>query len=539
MDEPSFYGFPTYGEAGPKAAQDVGGQAVDPDTRTFDRDEAAFERLRDFLVEHLPDAVGPPILTRTCLYTLTPDRDFVVDRLPDAPGVVVGLGAAHGFKYASVLGRILVELALDGSTPVGRGARRTSASTGRSCWRPTRRRPGWSEPPPGRPDADARTRRARMTGPFLAALSRGMPTFRALGRRLGGQARGWMSATRHVGRLRRRTRMRIARAPSAGPARRRRRPDRRAAHARRGPGRRAGGQDAAGRDDPGVRLDQPEPGRTWCRRTRRSSSTTTCWSASGPDLEYAPTGLATEWTQDGNTWTFKIREGVQWSDGTPFTARDVAFTYQYLLDSMDPAYTGPWAPDGNDVPGEGETEGDGAADNPLSLFGDFLLSTIELQSRRGRRRHDGHDDDRLPDLAHPRLVHPDPARAHLEGRHLRLRGDRLPDRPAGRRHRPLPDRRVAPRRVRALREEPELLGQAALPRRGHLPVLRQRGRDGPGPQGRHRRLHPGRHPRAVREPRRRPEHRRRERQRRGLDPARVQHLRQADRGRGRLDHGRP
>ena len=41
----------------------------------------------------------------------------MVDRLPDAPGVVVGLGAAHGFKYASVLGRILVELALDGSSP--------------------------------------------------------------------------------------------------------------------------------------------------------------------------------------------------------------------------------------------------------------------------------------------------------------------------------------------------------------------------------------------------------------------------------------
>jgi sarcosine oxidase len=117
MDEPSFYGFPTYGEAGPKAAQDVGGQPVDPDTRTFDRDEAAFARLRTFLETHLPDAVGPPILTRTCLYTLTPDRDFVVDRLPDAPGVVVGLGAAHGFKYASVLGRVLVELALDGSSP--------------------------------------------------------------------------------------------------------------------------------------------------------------------------------------------------------------------------------------------------------------------------------------------------------------------------------------------------------------------------------------------------------------------------------------
>lgn len=117
MDEPCFYGFPTYGEAGPKAAQDVGGQPVDPDTRTFDRDDAAFDRLHAFLAAHLPGAVGPPILTRTCLYTLTPDRDFVVDRLPDAPDVVVGLGAAHAFKYASVLGRILVELALDGSSP--------------------------------------------------------------------------------------------------------------------------------------------------------------------------------------------------------------------------------------------------------------------------------------------------------------------------------------------------------------------------------------------------------------------------------------
>lgn len=117
MDDPCFYGFPTYGEAGPKAAQDCGGESVDPDTRTFERDEVAFTRLGAFLDRHLPGAVGPPILTRTCLYTLTPDRDFVVDRVPEAPGVLVALGAAHGFKYASVLGRVLAELALDGSTP--------------------------------------------------------------------------------------------------------------------------------------------------------------------------------------------------------------------------------------------------------------------------------------------------------------------------------------------------------------------------------------------------------------------------------------
>jgi sarcosine oxidase len=119
MDDPCFYGFPTYGEPGPKAAQDVGGSPVDPDERTFDRDDAAFARLTSFMASHLPGAIGPPIHTKTCLYTLTPDRDFVVDRLPDVPGVAVALGAAHGFKFASVLGRILAELSIDGTTPSG------------------------------------------------------------------------------------------------------------------------------------------------------------------------------------------------------------------------------------------------------------------------------------------------------------------------------------------------------------------------------------------------------------------------------------
>ncbi len=116
MDDPSFYGFPIYGEPGPKVAQDCGGQPTTPDTRTFEPDEAIQSRVHAFLADHLPGAIGPDIYTKTCLYTMTPERDFVVDRLPDSTGVVVGLGAAHGFKFASVMGRILVELALDGAS---------------------------------------------------------------------------------------------------------------------------------------------------------------------------------------------------------------------------------------------------------------------------------------------------------------------------------------------------------------------------------------------------------------------------------------
>jgi monomeric sarcosine oxidase len=117
MDEPSFYGFPTYGEPGPKAAQDVGGRETTPDARTFEIDPDTHARVDAFVRAYLPGAFGPDLLTKTCLYTLTPDRDFVLDRLPEAPGVLVALGAAHAFKFASVIGRILAELVVDGSTP--------------------------------------------------------------------------------------------------------------------------------------------------------------------------------------------------------------------------------------------------------------------------------------------------------------------------------------------------------------------------------------------------------------------------------------
>ena len=33
---------------------------------------------------------------------------------------------------------------------------------------------------------------------------------------------------------------------------------------------------------------------------------------------------------DGKTWTFKIRSGVEWSDGVPLTAKDIAFTYNFI-----------------------------------------------------------------------------------------------------------------------------------------------------------------------------------------------------------------
>jgi sarcosine oxidase len=92
----------------------VFGEETTATTRTFERDDAAFARVTGFLERYLPSALGPVIHTKTCLYTLTPDRDFVLDTLPERPDVSVAIGGGHGFKFASVVGRILAELAVDG-----------------------------------------------------------------------------------------------------------------------------------------------------------------------------------------------------------------------------------------------------------------------------------------------------------------------------------------------------------------------------------------------------------------------------------------
>jgi sarcosine oxidase len=115
MDEPSYYGFPTYGEETIKAAQDCGGPTVTGDDRSRVPDADMRERLSRFMDEVVPGC-GPPVRSKRCLYTLTPDRDFVVDRLPEHPRVTLGLGAGHGFKFAALFGRLLTDMAIEGES---------------------------------------------------------------------------------------------------------------------------------------------------------------------------------------------------------------------------------------------------------------------------------------------------------------------------------------------------------------------------------------------------------------------------------------
>jgi sarcosine oxidase len=117
------YGFPLTPESpGLKIAHHGPGPATDPDT--IDRaphpdDEQTF---RPALRRHLPDADGPLLSMRICMYTNSPDHHFIIDRHPKHPRATIACGfSGHGFKFASVIGEALADLATKGGgeLPIG------------------------------------------------------------------------------------------------------------------------------------------------------------------------------------------------------------------------------------------------------------------------------------------------------------------------------------------------------------------------------------------------------------------------------------
>jgi sarcosine oxidase len=113
---PPIYGLPAFGQPGPKVAIHGGGPEVTPESRSFEPDPGYAATVERFVREHLPGAYGPPLEVRTCMYALTPDEHFVLDLIPGVERAAFAIGSGHAFKFASVFGRTLIELARDGSS---------------------------------------------------------------------------------------------------------------------------------------------------------------------------------------------------------------------------------------------------------------------------------------------------------------------------------------------------------------------------------------------------------------------------------------
>lgn len=114
-----YYGFPVNAGETPgfKIARHAIGPATDPDTNDFSprpEDEADF---RPALRAFIPDADGPLLSMRICMYENSPDGHFIIDRHPKLPNVIVACGfSGHGFKFMPVIGEVLADLAIHGAT---------------------------------------------------------------------------------------------------------------------------------------------------------------------------------------------------------------------------------------------------------------------------------------------------------------------------------------------------------------------------------------------------------------------------------------
>jgi sarcosine oxidase len=124
MDVPEgeYYGFPFLPDQGVKFGRHDDGEVCTPESvrRTVTDDEVRW--MTGVLERYLPGAAREVLMTVTCLYTMTPDSHFVIDRHPEWPQVVFAAGfSGHGFKFASVMGEALADLALEGASllPIG------------------------------------------------------------------------------------------------------------------------------------------------------------------------------------------------------------------------------------------------------------------------------------------------------------------------------------------------------------------------------------------------------------------------------------
>src|SRR3989442_10779797 len=77
--------------------------------------------------------------------------------------------------------------------------------------------------------------------------------------------------------------------------------------------------------DPGAALEGTTP-----LIARQVFDTLVIWREGSTDIE---PGLATRWTasRDGLVWSFTLREGVRFHDGTPLTAAEVAASFERQL----------------------------------------------------------------------------------------------------------------------------------------------------------------------------------------------------------------
>jgi sarcosine oxidase len=113
VPEGRYYGFPVHGVPGFKFGRyHHFEEVVDPDYYHRDPMPEDEDMLREFSSRYFPDGSGPTMSLVACMFTNSPDNHFIIDLHPEYPQVSFASGfSGHGYKFASVIGEIMADLA--------------------------------------------------------------------------------------------------------------------------------------------------------------------------------------------------------------------------------------------------------------------------------------------------------------------------------------------------------------------------------------------------------------------------------------------
>jgi sarcosine oxidase len=116
--EDLIYGFPDFRGSGVKAGSHLScGELTTADEIRAEVSDDEKARLRRIVGRFIPAAAGAVRQTHVCIYTRSTDEHFVLGLHPGASQIVLASPCSgHGFKFASIFGEILADLATTRAT---------------------------------------------------------------------------------------------------------------------------------------------------------------------------------------------------------------------------------------------------------------------------------------------------------------------------------------------------------------------------------------------------------------------------------------
>ncbi len=110
------YGFPTFRNPGIKVSVHHSNNYIEAKDYDMTPRSNTTERVWNWVREFIPGAASEVLNVGACLYDFPPDEHFVLSLHPQYPDIVMANMAGHGYKFASVVGEIMAQLAINGRT---------------------------------------------------------------------------------------------------------------------------------------------------------------------------------------------------------------------------------------------------------------------------------------------------------------------------------------------------------------------------------------------------------------------------------------